>query len=219
MRRLHLLRWVLRRVNALTVGIVDYQAGNVASMRSAFQHLGARAVMIKDPSDADSVSHIVLPGVGSFGHCRRQLNDSGLVPFLETWTLVDKRPLLGVCVGLQLLTQSSDESPGAAGLGWIPVKTHKLTRNNSEYRVPHVGWNDVAFSPSFEYPHEGERDYYFDHSFAVTDSPPNTPIAICDYAGGFVAALRRDSLYATQFHPEKSQRSGLDFLKYFLMSS
>ena len=89
-------------MNALTVGIVDYQAGNVASMRSAFQHLGARALMIKDPSDADSVSHIVLPGVGSFGHCRRQLNDSGLVPFLETWTLVDKRPLLAVCVGQQL---------------------------------------------------------------------------------------------------------------------
>ena len=206
-------------MNALTVGIVDYQAGNVASMRSALQRLGARALMIKDPSDADSVSHIVLPGVGSFGHCRRQLHDSGLVPFLETWTLVDKRPLLGVCVGLQLLTQSSDESPGEAGLGWIPVKTHKLTGNNSEYRVPHVGWNDVAFPPSFEYPHEGGRDYYFDHSFAVTDSPPNTLIAKCDYAGGFVAALRRDSLYATQFHPEKSQRSGLDFLKYFLMSS
>lgn len=206
-------------MNALTVGIVDYQAGNVASMRSAFQYVGARALMIKVPSDADSVSHIVLPGVGSFGHCRRQLNESGLIPFLETWTLVDKKPLLGVCVGLQLLTQSSDESPEEAGLGWIPVKTHKLTGNNSEYRVPHVGWNDVAFSPAFDYPHEGKRDYYFDHSYAVTDSPPNIPTAMCDYADGFVAALRRDNIYATQFHPEKSQRSGLDFLKYFLMSS
>ena len=204
-------------MNALTVGIVDYQAGNVASMRSAFQYVGARALMIKVPSDADSVSHIVLPGVGSFGHCRRQLNESGLIPFLETWTLVDKKPLLGVCVGLQLLTQSSDESPEEAGLGWIPVKTHKLTGNNSEYRVPHVGWNDVAFSPAFDYPHEGKRDYYFDHSYAVTDSPPNIPTAMCDYADGFVAALRRDNIYATQFHPEKSQRSGLDFLKYFLI--
>jgi len=205
-------------VNTATVGIIDYEAGNIASMRSALQHLGAQVQVIKSQSDARELTHVVLPGVGAFGYCRQQLQESGLIPFLETWTLTLGKPLLGICVGLQLLTRSSEESQADPGLGWIPARTQRLQPSRSSERIPHVGWDDLEFSASFKYPHKGPRDYYFDHSYAVLDPPAGASIATCDFGGGFVAAIRSGNIFATQFHPEKSQRSGLDFLSYFLSS-
>lgn len=199
------------------VGIVDYQAGNIRSIESAFEYLGARVSRIEREADLAPATHILLPGVGAFGHCAAKLRATGLVPGLERAILGGGKPMLGICVGMQLLSDSSEELGGHEGLGWIGGTVREIRPARAGERVPHVGWNDVRFTEPFgDFATGDSADFYFDHSFAYHDPRNGTAIGLCDHGGPFAAVIRRDNLVAAQFHPEKSQASGLRFLTGFL---
>lgn len=198
------------------VGIVDYQAGNIRSIESAFEYLGARVTHIERAADLAPVTHVLLPGVGAFGHCADKLLATGLVPHLEA-ALSAGRPMLGICVGMQLLSDASEELGGHAGLGWIGGQVREIRPSRPGERVPHVGWNDVRFTEAFgDFAPGDSADFYFDHSFAYHDPRDGRAIGLCDHGGSFAAVIRRDNLVAAQFHPEKSQAAGLRFLTGFL---
>lgn len=199
------------------VGIVDYQAGNIRSIESALEHLGARVTRIAREDDLAAATHILLPGVGAFGHCAERLRATGLVPSLERAVLAEGKPMLGICVGMQLLSDHSEELGGHDGLGWIGGAVREIRPAQPVERVPHVGWNDVRFTEPFgDFAADDSADFYFDHSFAYHDPRDGRAIGLCDHGGTFAAAIRRGNLVAAQFHPEKSQAAGLRFLTGFL---
>jgi glutamine amidotransferase len=200
-----------------TVGIINYGAGNIRSIENAFDHIGARTQLVSAEADFDQVTHLVLPGVGSFAFCRRRLEESGLVPKLEDWALAQKKPLLGICVGMQLLAQYSEEHGRHEGLGWIEGRVLALSEGDRRARVPHVGWNDITFATDFGRFAEGSQiDFYFDHSYALFDADPGQIVASCDHGAQFTVLVQRDNIVASQFHPEKSQDAGLDLIRGFL---
>jgi len=201
---------------APVVGIVDYQAGNIQSIDNAFQHLGARTVQLRSDAAFGGCSHVVLPGVGAFGFCAAGLRASGLLPRLERWAFEERRPLLGICVGMQLMAASSDEQPESAGLDWIGGNVRKLPGGEG-VRVPHVGWNSVEFPRGFGEIEAGSGgDFYFDHSFAYHAPDKGRVVATCRHGIEFCAVVQRDNIVAAQFHPEKSQTAGMRFLRGFL---
>jgi glutamine amidotransferase len=202
---------------AAAVGLIDYQAGNIRSIENALDHLGAKVVHVRHIDDISRASHLLLPGVGAFGHCVSQLRASGLLEALREWAVVGGRPLLGICVGMQLLADSSEEMGQHAGLGWIGGEVRALRADPPRVRVPHVGWNTAVFSRPFGDFSTGEgADFYFDHSFAYRRPTLGEPLALCTHGEEFCAAVQRDSIVAAQFHPEKSQASGMRFLQAFL---
>ncbi len=199
------------------VGIVDYQAGNIRSIANAFEHQGARVVRVKSESDLQGVSHLVLPGVGAFGHCADMLRQSGITPAVEHWAFTLKRPTLGICVGMQLLADSSDEMGLHEGLGWIGGEVRCLHAADPKVRIPHVGWNTAVFARPFGSFRTGEgADFYFDHSFAYRRPRLGEPVATCTHGEEFCAVVALDNIVASQFHPEKSQGAGARFLRAFL---
>ncbi len=199
------------------VGLIDYEAGNVRSIENALDHLGARFSRVRTTGDLDGKTHLLLPGVGAFGHCADKLRATGLVPALRQWAIDEGRPLLGICVGMQLLADRGEELGSHAGLGFIGGTVRALTPAPPQVRVPHVGWNDVTFAAPFGDFAAGEAaDFYFDHSFAYHDPVHGEVLGTATHGETFCAAVRRGKLVAAQFHPEKSQSAGLRFVKAFL---
>lgn len=199
------------------LGIVDYQAGNIHSIQSAFEYLGARVSTITRASDIDGVTHILLPGVGAFGHCATMLRATGMVDALEQAVRAKGTPMLGICVGMQLMADHGEEMGGHAGLGWIGGNVRRIATRPPAVRVPHVGWNDVTFAEPFgDFAAGASADFYFDHSFAYHDPVRGSVVGRCDHGGPFAAVIRDGALVAAQFHPEKSQAAGLRFLSGFL---
>ena len=199
------------------VGVIDYQAGNIQSIVNAFDHLGATSRRVSRAADLRGVSHLVLPGVGAFGFCADRLRGSGFLDSLHEWALVDRRPMLGICVGMQLLADSSDELGRQQGLGWGGGSVQRLQPDSRDTRVPHVGWNTVCFDEDFgEYRHGESADFYFDHSYAFQAPTLAHRVAACTHGDTFCAVIRRGNLVAAQFHPEKSQAAGMRFLRGFL---
>lgn len=204
------------RVANPIVGLVDYHAGNVRSIENALQHIGAEVRRVRASADLDYCSHAVMPGVGAFGFCAQRLAASGITPTLERWALKQRRPLLGICVGMQLLGDSSEESPGVPGLGWIGGKIERLTASPG-IRVPHVGWNAVQFEHAYgTFAVGAQADFYFDHSFAYRAPRIGSTVGCAAHGEHFSAIVQRDNITAVQFHPEKSQAAGLRFLSAFL---
>ena len=198
------------------VGIIDYQAGNIQSIENAFIHIGARVIRVVSEQQMQDCTHLVLPGVGAFGFCAENLRSSGFIPALERWALEEGRPLLGICVGMQLLSDLSDESEESQGLGWFGG-TVKSISPSPGIRVPHVGWNIVAFENDFgEFTAGDKTDFYFDHSFAYQKPSKGTVLGFCTHGERFSAIIEQGNIIATQFHPEKSQEAGLRFLRGFL---
>ncbi|MCX8003945.1 MAG: imidazole glycerol phosphate synthase subunit HisH [Burkholderiaceae bacterium] len=203
-----------------TVGIVDYRAGNVRSIANAFHHLGCEVEIVTREADLAAVTHLVLPGVGAFGHCAENLTASGLLPAITRWALRDQRPLLGICVGMQLLADVGEEMGEHAGLGWIEGRVRRLPASEPGVRLPHVGWNTVCFvAPAAGFEAGQREDFYFDHSYGFFCSQPADVVAECTHGATFAAIVRRGNILATQFHPEKSQEAGLRFLNAFLAST
>lgn len=199
------------------VGIIDYQAGNIRSIANAFEHQGARVVHVRAEADMQGLTHLVLPGVGAFGYCARMLRESGLIAGIEAWTFAQRKPTLGICVGMQLLADSSDELGMQQGLGWIGGEVRRLQSADPLVRVPHVGWNTATFSRQFGTFAPGDSaDFYFDHSFAYRRPTLGEAVATCRHGEEFCAAVARGNLVAAQFHPEKSQGAGARFLQAFL---
>ena len=198
------------------ITIVDYGMGNLGSMRNMFKRIGANVTVESDPSALVHAEKLVLPGVGSFDAAMGRINESsGLRDLLEHKANVEKIPILGVCLGMQLLTNSSEEGE-LAGLGWIDAKTIRFPEQDG-LKVPHMGWN-VA-SPARKSPLtvevSEEPRYYFVHSFCVHVENAEHSIMRTDYGGVFDSAIARDNIYGVQFHPEKSHRFGMHILKNF----
>lgn len=200
-----------------TVGIVDYGAGNIKSIINAFEYIGARVKRISSGDSLESVSHLVLPGVGAFGYCSSQLMDTGLVDSLSRWALLDQMPTLGICVGMQLMAGTSEELGLHQGLDWLGGDVLKLQASDDSIRIPHVGWNDVQFVSRFgDFAAGSSANFYFDHSYALSAPSKGESLGICEHGRLFCAIARLDNVIAAQFHPEKSQLAGLRFLRGFL---
>ncbi len=199
------------------VGIIDYEAGNVRSIENALEHLDARVKRVTREDQLKDMTHLLLPGVGAFGHCAQKLEATGLVPALRQAVIDEGTPMLGICVGMQLLADIGEELGGYPGLGWIGGVVRPMIAAPPMVRVPHVGWNDVRFEEEFgDFAAGSSADFYFDHSFAYHDPRQGRVLGTCDHGGRFPAALRDGNLVAAQFHPEKSQAAGLRFLAAFL---
>jgi glutamine amidotransferase len=202
----------------IAVGIVDYESGNIRSVVNAVETAGATTVLVRSPADLAQCSHVILPGVGAFGFCADRLRASGMVPSLEQWAVIDHKPLLGICVGMQLMADYSEEQGRHEGLGWIGGVVEKLEQTgDARIRIPHVGWNEAVFAERFGEFAVGDRaDFYFDHSYAYHPPDITRELAACTHGRRFSAAVRRDNIVAVQFHPEKSQTAGMRLLKSFL---
>jgi glutamine amidotransferase len=194
------------------IAIVDYGVGNLASVRKAFTAVGARAELVRHPAALDDAAAIVLPGVGNFGHCSRELHRFGFVPALR-----DARergvPILGICVGMQLLFDGSDEAADEPGLGFYRGRIERLTGVS---RVPQIGWNAVRRSgdhPWLRDVADGDQ-FYFVHSYAALTTA-DIVLGTVDYGGPRLAIVGSDRLLGVQFHPEKSAANGLRLLRAF----
>lgn len=197
-------------------GIVNYGAGNFRSVWNAVRHLGLDPMVVTDAATAAEATHLVLPGVGSFRHCMQRLSDMGLDRAIKDHIHAG-RPYLGICVGLQVLATAGEEFGRTDGLGIIPGRCRRLDAAASAgLPLPHIGWNECAFTPSPLSTGLGERPcFYFVHSYHLEVEDPADRLASCGYGMTVTAAVRRDNCYGTQFHPEKSQRDGLALLRAF----
>ena len=196
------------------IAVLDYGIGNLRSAQKALEHVGADARLVTSAAEAEGASGVVLPGVGAFGRCMEALRATGLDQ-VTTAAVASGRPFLGICVGMQLLYEASDEDPGVAGLGLLPGAVRRLPKGEKH---PQMQWNvlDVARPDPMLAGLDAEIWVYFVHSYAPERSPTGDEVvATCDYGGPVVAAVRRDNVFATQFHPEKSGAAGLGMLGNF----
>ena len=197
------------------IAIIDYGTGNVTSLRKAFERVGVSSVVTSDHQIIKQASKIVLPGIGAFDHAMGALASQALVPVLHEKVLHDKTPVLGICLGAQLLGLSSEEGQ-LAGLGWIDMRSEKF--DSTVVRVPHIGWSPIEAaeaSPLFANPQEKGARFYFLHSFHMVCQKDENIAARAYYGHEFVCAVQKDNIYGVQFHPEKSHRWGDDVLGRF----
>jgi imidazole glycerol-phosphate synthase subunit HisH len=195
------------------IAVLDYGIGNLRSAEKALQHLGVDAALTTDPAVARRAAGVVLPGVGAFGRCMEQLRESGLEPVVHEAVEAGK-PFLGICVGMQMLFDSSEEAPGVEGLGLIAGEVRRLQTTE---RLPHMGWNTLRIrtgSMLFDGIDDGSW-LYFVHSYAPVPDEEAVIVATTEYGGTVVAAVEQGSMWATQFHPEKSAANGLHLLRNF----
>ncbi|MSR70995.1 imidazole glycerol phosphate synthase subunit HisH [Candidatus Kaiserbacteria bacterium] len=198
------------------IAIVDYGMGNVASVRNALALLGEEGLVTASAEDFARATHIILPGVGAYPDGMRELHERGLVAVLQKEVLENKKPFLGICLGMQLLTERGEEGADTEGLGFIAGKTRKLAVT-PDLRLPHIGWDDVAPAPDARlFAGIESRDFYFVHSFVVEPVDPAVTSAACTYGETFAAAVQKDNIFGVQFHPEKSQQAGLAILRNFI---
>jgi len=198
------------------LGIIDYGMGNLGSVTNACRFLELDARIVTQPGELDACSGIILPGVGAFGDCMEHLNEHGFSDAIRS-AVADGKPYLGMCLGLQVLFRESEESPGAEGLGILPGTVKRFQRP-AEYKIPQIGWNGVRqVKPEcalFESVDDGAF-FYFVHSYCVEPSDSDLVSGVTDYGGEYCSAVWRDNVMAVQFHPEKSQKDGLQMLRNF----
>ena len=197
--------------------IIAYGMGNLRSVANAVEALGHEAYIAAQPDMLQTSDRIILPGVGAFGDGIRNLVESGWVDALEAEVRSKRKPFLGLCLGMQLLATSGTEHGNHRGLGWIRGTVERL-RPGSGLRIPHIGWNDVRFTKRDRlYAALGDSGiFYFVHSYVFHPEDPTVVSGLCSYGEDFVASVESDNIFATQFHPEKSQKAGLAVLKRFL---
>jgi imidazole glycerol-phosphate synthase subunit HisH len=200
------------------VGIVNYGMGNLGSVRRALEELGADAFIADHPVALFDAQRVILPGVGSFTEGMARLNEGGWSEMLRKLVLVERRPLLGICLGMQMLAGQGEEGGDIAGLQLIEGRVVRLDKLGCKLRIPHVGWNDVSLSsecPLFNHI-PAHSDFYFVHSFALHTTLAHEAIATTSYGIDVVAAVRRGNVFGTQFHPEKSSKAGRQLLRNYL---
>ena len=210
----------------MTVAIIDYGSGNLRSAAKAFEYaaaeagLKARINVTAEAKDLEAASHIVLPGVGAFADCLRGLIAvPGMTEALQRQVIAGGKPFLGICVGMQLLAETGLEHGVHQGLGWIAGEVRPLTPADPSLKIPHMGWNDLAFEPG-RHPLLGGiapgGDVYFVHSYYLAPAHKEDVLAEVDYGGPIAAVVGRGNIAGTQFHPEKSQAVGLKLIGNFL---
>lgn len=200
-----------------TIVIIDYGMGNLTSVENALKFLGYIPQISSNSDQIVAADAILLPGVGAFAPAMENLERLGLISVLSEQVLEKGIPFLGICLGMQLIAASSTEMGVHKGLGWIKARVEEL-RPANKLAVPHVGWNNIrviSSAPLFtNLP--PETHYYFDHSFHMVCDDVRDVAAVCSYGGDLVAAVQQSNIFATQFHPEKSQTMGLKLLRNFL---
>ena len=199
------------------ISIIDYDAGNIRSVQKALAFLGAEAKVTRDPEEIQNASALILPGVGSFGASMKNLERFGLVPLIRE--AVDRgKPFLGICLGLQLLFEGSEEDEGVSGLSLLPGKIRRIPEGEGR-KIPHMGWNSLTYpTPGRLFEKIPEGAYvYFVHSYylPVEGEPPYEVTARTEYGAGIGASVEKGNLFACQFHPEKSGEVGLQILRNF----
>jgi imidazole glycerol-phosphate synthase subunit HisH len=201
-----------------TVGIVDSGICNLDSVSRAVELCGGRIRIARRPDDLDRVSSIILPGVGSFAVGIQRLREFGLADALEEQVIGQEIPLLGLCLGMQLLAAHGTEGGGERGLGWIDGEVQRLEPVNAAERVPHIGWNEVQHDDGSSLMRgiPSGKDFYFVHSFHFRPRNDRHVVGRTPAYGGFAAVVSAGHIFGVQFHPEKSQKPGMQVLRNFL---
>ncbi|MBI4511828.1 MAG: imidazole glycerol phosphate synthase subunit HisH [Deltaproteobacteria bacterium] len=215
-------------MRARPVLVIDYGMGNLGSVTRALEECGGSPRISSDPREIKNAPRVVLPGVGAFPDGMRNLKSRGIDDALGEQVLAKQVPFLGICLGMQLLSTRGFEVEETPGLGWIEGDVKRLVPTAEDRRIPHVGWNEVHFAGAgaaaaasaaaqalFNGVPSG-KDFYFVHSFHLAPSDPKTVLAHTPYCGGFASAVHKDLIFGVQFHPEKSQKAGLQVLRNFL---
>lgn len=201
------------------IGIVDYGLGNLTSVAGAVAKSGFEPVVTSDGARLEAADKLILPGVGAFPDGMANLAERGLIDILDDLVIKRRKPILGICLGFQLLGLSSAEFGDTAGLGWIDAPVTRLQPEDQSLRVPHVGWNDLTQTAPDCVLLDGIDDgalFYFVHSYHMETPPDGSQVGTCDYGGAFTAAVQKGNVFGTQFHPEKSQQAGLTLLQNYL---
>jgi imidazole glycerol-phosphate synthase subunit HisH len=198
--------------------VIDYGAGNLDSIKRSLEECGSSVFLTSDKKEIQKASHIILPGVGVFFQAMNSLQKLNLITTIRTLALEEKIPLLGVCLGMQLLADSGNEGGTTNGLGLIPGIIEKLQPKNIQEKIPHVGWNQVEFKNTSLLVKglQNEKDFYFVHSYYFKCSYVENIIGETPYCGNFPSIIGKDNVFGVQFHPEKSQKIGFALLKNFL---
>lgn len=197
----------------IKVCILDYGSGNVQSVKNLLQHLKVKSTISNKNKVIQDSTHIILPGVGAFGEAIKKLRKNIDINFLEKEVLKNKKPFLGICVGMQLLADTGEEFGIHKGLGWIKGKVIKLKSKI----LPHIGWNEIRIkNKNFIFQELNEKDFYFVNSFHFVVKNKKLVLANTEYKNTFCSVVNKENIYGVQFHPEKSQLSGKQIIKNFL---
>ena len=206
----------------MNVTIVDYNSGNISSVINSFKEVAQNKINIEVTSDLNKIKSsdkVVLPGQGSFKSCVDALNNiEGLVNTLNEFAINQKKPLLGICVGLQMFADIGYEETETKGLGWMPGKVSKIDNQDGKYKLPHIGWNQINIvkeSKIFKNI-DNNSHMYFVHSYEFIPSDKNVISATTDYSTNIVCSVEKENLFGTQFHPEKSDKIGLQIIQNFI---
>ena len=206
----------------MNVTIVDYQSGNISSVINSFTEVAKGKVNIEVTSDIKKIKlsdKIVLPGQGSFKSCINSLNCiNGLADTLKEFAITNKKPLLGICVGLQMFADVGYEEAETKGLGWISGKVSKIDNQNGKFKLPHIGWNEIEIQKESKIFKDikNKSHMYFVHSYEFIPEDKSVISATTDYSSKIVCSIERHNLFGTQFHPEKSDKIGLKMIDNFL---
>ena len=206
----------------MNVIIVDYNSGNISSVINSFKEVAKDKVNITVTADLNkikSTDKVVLPGQGSFKSCVDALNKiNGLTDTLNEFAITNKKPLLGICVGLQMFADIGYEETETKGLGWIAGKVSKIDNQNGKYKLPHIGWNqiDIVKDSKIFKDIKNDSHMYFVHSYEFIPKDKNVISATTDYSSNIVCSVEKENIFGTQFHPEKSDKIGLKIIDNFI---
>ena len=206
----------------MNVTIVDYKSGNISSVINSFKEVVQDKVKIEVTSDVSKIKSsdkVVLPGQGSFKSCMDALKSiNGLVDSLNDFAMINKKPILGICVGLQMFADVGYEETETKGLGWISGKVSKIDNQNGKYKLPHIGWNQISILKDSKIFKEVENNshMYFVHSYEFIPTDSNLISATTDYSTKVVCSVEKENIFGTQFHPEKSDKTGLKIIDNFI---
>jgi len=206
----------------MNVTIVDYQSGNISSVINSFTEVAKSKVNLEVTADLTKIKSsdkIVLPGQGSFKSCVDSLNSiTGLVETLNEFAITNKKPLLGICVGLQMFADVGFEEMETKGLGWISGKVSKIDNQNGKFKLPHIGWNEIEIVKQSKIFKDiaNKSHMYFVHSYEFIPDDKSVISATTDYSSKIVCSVERENLFGTQFHPEKSDKIGLKIIENFI---
>lgn len=201
------------------VGIINYGMGNLRSVQNAFEYLGVNTIIVNHPEELDKVDRICLPGVGAFQMCKLNLEEKGFIDALNYNSIQKAKPTIGICLGMQIMANKGFEGGVWDGLGWFDAEVIKINNTDSKLKVPNIGWEDTivdASSPLFK-GLSNNAVFYFVHSYFMQFNSNENIVAHYDLSFQVTAAILKDNIFATQFHPEKSQDAGLKVLENFIM--